>query len=65
MAADVNLPEKRGGRLCFKDAGIVEGHHYFNPRKKLPKGKDLFFVAKMEKSYFYKILHFDFAGHSF
>ena len=58
----VTLPLKRGG-VAFQ---AMERHCYFKDREKLLKEKDLrIFVAITEKSYFFKILCFDFTERSF
>ena len=62
----VNFTLKRGGVAFKNERGAAERHYYFNDRVKLLKEKDLrIFVAITEKSYFLKILCFDFTGHSF
>ena len=57
----------KSGEVAFKnERGAAERHGYFNDREKLLKEKDLrIFVTITEKSYFFKILFFDFTGRSF
>ena len=51
----VNFTLKRGGVAFKNERGSAERHRYFNDREKLLKEKDLrIFVAKTEKSYFFK-----------
>ena len=51
----VNFFLKRGGVAFKNERGSAERHCYFNNRETLLKEKDLrIFVAKTEKSYFFK-----------
>ena len=62
----VNFTLKRGGFAFKNEQGAAERHRYFNDREKVLKEKYLrIFLAIMEKSYFFKILCFDFTGRYF